>query len=288
LIDLCAINVEISVAVNADSMKRKLRQRQILDLLLAEPELGIADVCARTGASEATVRREFVQLVKEGRAERTWGGIKRTSEADTALAPPAFTKRLGTDIPGKRVIAQEAATLLEEGDVVMIDGGTTTFQLCSFIALRRIRIITNSLVIASEVDRLKGNRRGAEIFLTGGILQPESGVVAGRPAEAFLKRYHARWAFLSAAGLDETAATNYNEAVLSSEQLMIQQSDRVALLVDRSKLGRQAMSVLCPIGKIDVLITNGGREEYALLEKLRASGVDVRVVQAQSAEPAGG
>ena len=267
-------------------MKRKLRQRQILDLLLSEPELGIADVCARTGASEATVRREFVQLVKDGRAERTWGGIKRIPEPEAGIAPPAFTKRLGTDIGGKRAIAQAAATLLEDGDAVMIDGGTTTFQLCAFLALRRIRIITNSLVIASEVDRLKGNRRGAEIFLTGGILQPESGLVAGRPAEAFLKRYHAKWAFLSAAGVDDTAATNYNEIVLSSEQLMIQQSDRVALLVDRSKLGRRAMSVLCPVAKLDVLVTNADGSNQPLLARISAAGVDVRTATALGSESA--
>lgn len=259
-------------------MKRKLRQRQILDLLQAESELGLADVCARTGASEATIRREFVQLVNEGKAARTWGGIKQLENGATLHPQSAFAERLDENAAEKRAIAQAAAALLEDGDVVMIDGGTTTFHLCPFIALKRIRVITNSLVIAHEVDRLKGSQRGAEIHLTGGMLQPSSGVVAGRSAEAFLKRYHAKWAFISAAGVDATAATNHNESVLASEQLMIAQSSKVALLVDHSKLGRRAMSVLCPLGKVDVLFTGDREESREMCEEIAQARVTVQRV----------
>jgi DeoR/GlpR family transcriptional regulator of sugar metabolism len=157
----------------------------------------------------------------------------------------------------------------------MIDGGTTTFQLCPFLAQRAIRVITNSLAIAYEMDRLKGDRRGAEVLLCGGVLQPESGVVAGRPAEAFLKRYHSDWVFLSAAGVDETAVTNYDEAVLACEQLMIQQSRNVALLADGSKLGRRAMSLLCPITTLDALITVRSGEHRHLLDAITNTGVAV-------------
>jgi DeoR/GlpR family transcriptional regulator of sugar metabolism len=259
-------------------MKRKLRQRQILDLLQAEPELGLADVCAQIGASEATVRREFVQLVSDGKAARTWGGIKRLENGSSLPVPAAFTERLDENVAEKRAIAQAAAALLEDGDVVMIDGGTTTFHLCPFIALRKIRVITNSLVIAHEVDRMKGSQQGAEIHLTGGILQPGSGVVAGRSAEAFLKRYHAKWAFISAAGVDASGATNHNESVLGSEQAMIAQSSKLALLVDHSKLGRQAMSVLCPISKVDVLITGEREESDKLCRVIERAGVRVERV----------
>jgi DeoR/GlpR family transcriptional regulator of sugar metabolism len=237
-------------------MKRRQRQRQILELLQLDPELGVDDACARLGASAATVRREFAQLAAEGRVEKTWGGVRlRNSAGAEPTGPAAFQHRLTENAAEKRVIAEGAAQLLEDGDVVMIDGGTTTYQLCEFIALKRIRIITNSLVIAQAVDRLKGRQRGAEIYLTGGILQPESSVLSGPPAEAFLKRYHARWAFLSAAGVDAKEATNHNEAVLASERLMIEQSERVALLVDHTKLGQRAMCGLSSLTKVDHLFT---------------------------------
>jgi DeoR/GlpR family transcriptional regulator of sugar metabolism len=235
--------------------KRRLRQRQIFDLLAADSELTVDEVCERLGTSPATVRREFAQLAAEGRVEKTWGGIRVKTDTLSTLGPPAFAQRLGANAAEKRAIAQAAAALLQDGDAVMIDGGTTTYQLCEFIALKRIRIITNSLVIAQAVDRLKGGRRGAEVYLTGGILQPESGIIAGPPAEAFLRRYHANWALLGAAGVDEKAATNYNEAVLASEHLMIEQSARIAILADHTKLGRRAMCSLCPLSKIDHVIT---------------------------------
>jgi DeoR/GlpR family transcriptional regulator of sugar metabolism len=261
-------------------MKRRLRQRQILQLLQTTPELSVGEVCERLGASPATIRREFAQLHAEGRVEKTWGGIRAPAVAPAPLGPPAFGKRLTANSAEKRAIARAAAALLEDGDVVIIDGGTTTFHLCEFIALKPIRIITNSLVIAQTVDGLKGSRLGAEVHLSGGQLQPESGVVAGPQAEAFLRQYHAKWAFLGAAGVDEKAATNYNEAVLTSERLMIEQSDRIALLADHSKFGRTAMCVLCPLASVSRLITDTHPDTEALLQRIRNTGVEISEVSA--------
>jgi DeoR family fructose operon transcriptional repressor len=260
-------------------MKRKQRLRQIVEWLQSCPELTVDEVCQRMQASPATVRRDFVWLVQEGRAEKTWGGIKLPGALIQQLGPPAFTTRLDQNAAAKKAIARAAAELLQDGDVVMIDGGTTTFQLTEFIAHRRIRIITNSLAIAQAVDRLKGGQAGAEIYLTGGILPPESGVMVGPQAEAFLKRYRAQWAFLSAAGVDAEAATNYNEAVLGSEHLMIEQSSRVALLVDHTKLGRQAMCKLCPLSKVNYLITDKWKESEKVLKQIARAGV--KVVEAE-------
>jgi len=261
-------------------MKRRQRQRQILELLRNEPELelSVAEACEKLGASPATVRREFAQLHAEGRVEKTWGGIRFKATGSNPASPPAFGERL-IDFPEeKRSIARAAAALLEDGDVVMIDGGTTTFQLCEFIALRPIRIITNSLVIAQAVDQKRGSGRGAEVHLSGGQLQPESGLVAGPQAEAFLRQYHAKWAFLGAAGVDEKAVTNYNEAVLTSQRLMIAQSERLALLADHSKIGRTAMCAVCPLEDVKHIVTDKFAENQPLLRRIRNMGVSVSEV----------
>ncbi|HEX8311893.1 MAG TPA: DeoR/GlpR family DNA-binding transcription regulator [Chthoniobacteraceae bacterium] len=259
-------------------MKRRLRQRQILDLLSAHAELSVEEACTKLGASPATVRREFALLAHEGRVAKTWGGIRAHPEAPGHLRPPAFATRLISQADEKKRIARAAADLLRDGDVVMIDGGTTTLQLAEFIALKRIRVVTNSLAIAIALDENRGSRLGAEIHLTGGLLQPESGFVAGPQAEAFIRRYHASWAFLGAAGVDERSATNYNEAVLESERLMIAQSERVALLVDHTKLGRRAMCELCPIGKVNQLITTENAAASPLLDAVEQAGVRVERV----------
>ncbi len=254
-------------------MKRKQRFRQILALLQNDPELSVEEACTRLNASPATIRRDFVMLAQQGQVEKTWGGIKLSGNVLSPLGPPAFTTRLEQNSVAKRAIAQAAAELIKDGDVVMIDGGTTTYQLTEFIAHKRIRIITNSLVIAQAVDRMKAGKLGAEIYLVGGLLAPESGIVVGPPAEAFLQRYRAKWAFLSAAGVDGEFATNYNEAVLESEKLMIEQSKQVVLLVDHTKIGRQAMCTLCSLDKLDYLFTNPHPESMKVLRQIEKAGV---------------
>ena len=118
------------------------------------------------------------------------------------------------------------------------------------------RLIYRSNILGAD-QRITntGGGSGAEIHLTGGLLQPESGFLAGPQADAFIQQYHAKWAFLGAAGIDENAATNYNELVLTSEHLMIARSTHVVILADHTKIGRQAMCTLCPIDKIERLFT---------------------------------
>jgi DeoR/GlpR family transcriptional regulator of sugar metabolism len=217
-------------------MTRRERQRQILACLDTLPELSLMDACERFRASSATIRRDFVQLSESGQVARIWGGIQLASRGALQLAPPAFNERLGTHTAEKRLIARAAAQLLCDGDVVMIDGGTTTFQLAEFISHKRITVITNSLMMAHAIDRLKAGKLGAEVYLTGGLLEPQSGVVVGPLAEESLRRYRAKWVFLSAAGIDTETVTNYNEAVLGSEHLMIAQSEQVVLLAPREPL----------------------------------------------------
>ncbi len=260
------------------TLKRRLRQRQILELLLREPELEVQRACQALQTSPATIRREFADLAKSGRVERTWGGIRVLGGELGRLTPPAFAARLAAQAGEKLAIARAAAELLSEGDVVMIDGGTTTLQMAEFIAHKRLRVITNSVVIAQTIDQFRGSQRGAEVHLTGGILQPESGVVAGPSAEIFLKRYHARWAFLGAAGIDEQSATNYSEAVLESERLMIEQSAQIVLLADHTKLGKQAMCTLCALTQVHRLITGAVPERAEFVARLRGTGVDVMEV----------
>jgi DeoR/GlpR family transcriptional regulator of sugar metabolism len=256
-------------------MKRRQRLQQILELLQRDPELALAEACERLSASSATIRRAFVELEQAGQVERTWGGIRLRGRGTLQMGPPAFAKRLELAPEPKRAIAWAASALLQDGDVAMIDGGTTTFLMAEFIALKRIRVITNSLVIAQAIDRLKGGRLGAEVSITGGLLEPESGLVVGAQAEEFLGRYRVGWAFLGAAGVDSKSVTNYDETVLASEKRMIIQAEKLVILADASKLGRTAMCELCPVSAVDRLITAGIRASAAPVKALRAAGLDV-------------
>jgi DeoR/GlpR family transcriptional regulator of sugar metabolism len=259
-------------------VKRRQRLRQLLEFTSSREELTVDEACRLTQASPATIRRAFAELAAEGEVEKTWGGIRRIQSARTLLAPPAFAARLAVHAEEKRRIAEAAAQLPRDGDVLMIDGGTTTYQLAEFIAGRRLRVITNSLVIAQAIDQFQGSQRGAEVLLCGGTLQPESGIVAGPAAETFLKRYRADWLFLGCAGVDAERVTNYEEAVLTSEKLMIERSARLVLLADQTKLGRAAMCELCPTKKLDHFVTSETAPRK-LIRQIESLGVETTRVR---------
>ena len=103
-------------------MKRRLRLKQILELLELDPELSLAEACGRLSISSATVRRAFAALEATGQVVRTWGGIQLAGTGAWRMGPPAFARRLELELDAKRAIARAAAALLKEGDVVMIDG----------------------------------------------------------------------------------------------------------------------------------------------------------------------
>lgn len=226
-------------------------------------------------ASPATVRRAFAELAEAGEVEKTWGGIRRSAASASVGGPLAFAKRAMDHAAEKRAIARAAAALPQDGEVIMIDGGTTTYQLAEFLAGRRLRVITNSMVIAQAIDQFQGARRGAEILVCGGTLQPESGIVAGPAAEAFLRRYHADWLFMGCAGVDAQHVSNYAESVLASEKLMIERSRRVALLADHTKLGRTAMCPLCPTKTLNHLFTGEQTPAPPVLADITTLGVKV-------------
>ena len=131
------------------------------------------------------------------------------------------------------------------------------------------------MVIAQAIDRLKAGRPGAEVHLAGGLLEPDSGLVVGPRAEAFLGRYRARWALLGAAGVDVTSVSNYNEAVLASEKRMIDRSDQLMILADSTKLGRQALCELCPLEEVDHLLTTDSASASRLIRSIRRRGVTI-------------
>lgn len=260
-------------------MSARSRQTQLLEYLARTPEVTVEEACRLLDASPATVRRDFQRLEDEGRATRTWGGVRGVelfplSSVSNGAMPP-YTLRGTRNSEAKRKIASAAARLVSDGDVVMVDGGTTTFCLAEFLAPRPVRILTNSLAIAQEIDRQRGSGRGAEVHLTGGMLYPESSAVVGPQAEAFLRRCHAKWAFLSVGGLDAQGATNHNELILSLERVMMAQSERVALLADSSKFGQRAMGRLCPYSEIHTLITERHTHRPELLDTIAAAGVQI-------------
>ncbi len=248
-------------------MHQKGRLQLILNKLDEVAELSVEDTCKLLDVSPATVRRDFNLLTTNNKVEKTWGGIAKAGLLND-MKPLQF--RQTQNIREKREIAEKAVDLISDGDVIIIDGGTTTLEMAPLIANRKIRVITNSLLIAHKIHEKRSGWTGAELFLSGGFLYPDSGLFVGPEANKNLRQYHANMVFLSVGGIDEHLITNSNQMVVETERTMMSQSDQVIILADKSKFGNKAMVRLCDLKEIDTIITNQDSDPLILKAIARA------------------
>jgi len=235
-------------------MKRSARGREILSLLRERQELTVEEVCDFFKISQATARRDFVALAEEGKAEKTWGGLRNLDPRAQPMLPSGL--REGIRSAEKQRIGARAASFCEDGDIIFVDGGTTTLQMARWLAARPLRIVTNSLLVAHEIDRLRSGPKGAEVFLTGGYLYPGSGLLVGPEAVESLRRYRAATAFLSVGGISEEGVSNNHHLVVEVERAMISRATRIVLLADHSKFGRHELVPECSWKEVDFLVTD--------------------------------
>lgn len=252
-------------------MLKAERRDRILHLLGERGALAVGDVVRLLNAGEITVRRDFDALAAEGLVERVRGGIRQLRKTD--MQP--FGLREVSHSAEKQAIGRAAAGLLRDGDVAFIDGGTTTYTMADFLPDCRLRIITNSLRLAARLEQRMHSLSGLEVFLTGGLLYPNSGLLVGSGARHSIEQYHANWAFLSAGGVNEHGVFNTNESVVDSERLMMEQAEKVVVMADHSKIGRHAMCHVCRLDAVDMVITDAGEGNEGILERLAEVGVKV-------------
>ena len=247
------------------------------DLILARVEdreyLTVTEAASLVRVSPATIRRYFNRLAEHGLVERTRGGLRRNGGRPRHGRIPPFSQREVRLAREKEAIAREAAGLLSPNDVVIVSGGTTTYHLAALLPEFPIRIVTNSVRLASAASDRPGT--AAEIYLVGGFLYPQAGLLLGPEARASFGRYNARWAFLSVGGVDSRGLTNTNELVAETQRAMIDHAESLVVLVDHTKIGHTDMSFVCDWDRVDILIT----DDASSLDRLCIADRDVRVLR---------
>ncbi|SDM43186.1 DeoR family transcriptional regulator, myo-inositol catabolism operon repressor [Catalinimonas alkaloidigena] len=257
-------------------MTQEQRFELIFHYLEKHVDLSVEDACDLCDASPATIRRDFTQLVDQGRVKKTWGGITVRQMATQASPidqlPPAYRQVVLRH--EKQRIAQRAATEVNDGEVVMVGSGTTTMELAPLLADRPIRIITNSLLFAHQLDQHRSQKRGADVFLIGGMLLPDSGVLIGPRTNEELREYYADRAFFSAGGVTPELVTCAHPLIAETERTLMGQCRHVSLLVDHSKMGRREMMRLCRPDELHQFITDNHPDSKALCDALTAQKID--------------
>jgi DeoR/GlpR family transcriptional regulator of sugar metabolism len=234
----------VIIAERQSRLQELLARRGISDLETLAKELNV---------SNSTVRRDVELLEQRGLVSRTHGGVIWTGDKNGAQRPYAFDQRTGYRADAKRQIAKAARQLIQSGQTVLIDGGTTTFYLAQELLGLQIQLVTNSLPIAT----LFANVENVELIVTGGLMYPRYGVLLGPMAEKMLSTIHPKSMFLSVAGIHDGALYNQNLLLVEAEKKMMEQAQEVILLADSSKFGQQALVRLCGLNEVDVIVTDG-------------------------------
>jgi DeoR family transcriptional regulator, ulaG and ulaABCDEF operon transcriptional repressor len=260
------------------------RRDEIVRYLLAERGfLSIADIMAATGVSAASARRDAVRLADAGIAERLHGGIQALNGAfskavsPSTLATRSFDSSRTVNIAAKRAIARKAVEMCAEGDVIIINGGTTTFQMCEFLRGTRLNILTNSYPLAEFLIHETQNR----IALPGGEVYRDQQLIVAPFDDDAIQHYSARLMFMSAISVGPLGVIEGDALIARAETKLLKRAERLVVLADASKFAPRGSLVVAPLSRIHTLITDSDAPLEALA-MLRDAGVQTIVVELQS------
>jgi DeoR family fructose operon transcriptional repressor len=244
------------------------RQSQLLEMIRAKGFASLRELSAQLQVSESTVRRDLDLLERTGAARRTHGGAFYTGPSpklphfDQNLSDSAinggeedkFAGRApwGETSEKKRIIAQTASGLIGDHETILLDGGSTTYELAQRLVGRPLQIVTNSLPVAN----LFAAGGAADLVLVGGNVFTRAGVSIGPYANQMLAELHVQRAVLSVAGVSEEGYYNSNLLLVETERAMMQAADEVIVVADSTKFGHKSLTRLCDLGDIDVLVVD--------------------------------
>jgi len=234
----------------------------------AKDFLDLETLCRELDASESSVRRDLDQLEAENILKRVYGGAVPVHPS--ANSSFDFTVESGRFSDEKSRIARLTAGLIEDGQTVILDGGSTVAAVAGELAGKPLHIVTNSLPIAETLEA----RRNIELTLTGGYLDPRIRVMLGPLCEQMLSLIHADVLIMGTGSVTETGFSNNNTLVVGSEQKMIEIASRVIIVADHTKFGRGAMIPVAPLDAVHTVVSDSElAPEY--VEMLRSKGIEV-------------
>lgn len=226
------------------------RRQRILREVETRPHVRVADLAVLFGVSTETVRRDVEALSEEGLISRAFG----VAAAAPMGAQASFGERNRAFVEERARIGRFACTLVEPGEVLMIDAGSSTHQMALALAAtaRDLVVLTNSLAIAAAL----GQNASIQVIICPGDLNAREAGVYGTETVDFLARYNADKTFIGATGIDESGITDANRAAVAIKRRMMLRGRKNYLLADHSKMNRQFVAEIAPLDELDVLITD--------------------------------
>jgi DeoR/GlpR family transcriptional regulator of sugar metabolism len=227
------------------------RRSRLLDLIRVRGFAALDELVRALGVSESTVRRDLDALEEQGSAKRTHGGVLYAGGMPRLAE---FDERQPAHWAAKRAIATRAAALIADGETVLLDGGTTTYEVARLLVGRSLQVVTNSLPVAN----LFASESRTDLVLLGGYVSPRTGVCLGPYANELLGRLHVTTTVLSAAGIAEEGLFNAHLLLAETEQAMLRAAGRVVVVADSSKFGQKSLTLVSALDQINVFVSDDG------------------------------
>ncbi|TJZ70085.1 transcriptional repressor AgaR [Chitiniphilus eburneus] len=247
------------------------RRNRIVQCLRDQESCNVGDLAKALDVSTVTIRGDLDFLEQSGCISRSYGKAVLSSHFAFELE---FREKEKVRSEAKQLIGRAAAQLVNDGDALIIDSGSTVGFVPRYVdAHKRCTLMTNALNLANE---LVGDVR-FELMMTGGTMRADSYSLCGPIAEQAVRLHHFDTLFIGADGIDlKAGVTTTNEQDAQLNRAMLEVADKVVLLADSTKFGRRGFCVICSLPQVHTLITDRGiSDEYR--RALTLSGVNVIV-----------
>ncbi|MBI4624499.1 MAG: DeoR/GlpR transcriptional regulator [Verrucomicrobia bacterium] len=258
-------------------MTNKQRTHLIERFISEHKFADLRTLATRFGGSLSTVRRALDSLEERGIVRRHHGGGSLI-ETDALTQEYDFPSRLERQADEKFAIASLVARQVQPGMTIILDGGSTTYAVAPLLAEKRVRVITNSLPVAS----LFGEIGNVETTVTGGSIYGRLGILVGPLCEQSFEQVHADLAILGGTGITENGIWNHNALIIAAQRKMIAAAEHTIFALDGSKFGRKALSLTTPFKSRFTIVTDT-RPSLVVIMAIHAAGAKLALAEKKPA-----
>lgn len=247
-------------------MIQQERKTFILEMLDRDGKVKAADVSEKFGVSMETVRRDLEELESGGCLRRVYGGAVVGTVYDTEQP---YDSRQVIWLAEKQAIARKTVELLENGETVFLDGGTTLLEVAKQIRNSRksLTVITNAVPVAVEIVK----NENCTVILLGGIITKGETLTTGFLCDDNLAMFHAHKIIIGAAGISKShGVSDYTMGVTFTKRKMIQKADTVICVSDSSKFGKSVLNSVVDLEDVDILVTDWKAEDAQIRDCVQA------------------
>ena len=248
------------------------RKSKILDSLNKNGKVKVCDLSQIYEVSEVTIRRDLQELEEAELIKRVHGGAVLN---DSTKFEPTFSEKIDKFYDEKESVGKLAASMILDGDTVVLDAGTTTLNISRYITAKNITVLTNSVDIAFELAK----KQNVEVIVTGGTLRWETRALVGPVADNTFKSFRVDKSFIGANGvciINGLTTPNIIEA--NTKREMIKIAKKIIVVCDHTNFSKVSFAKIVDLDSIDIIITDNQLDDE-MLEKFKKK--DVNIIKAK-------